>query len=172
LRPQGQGKKAKSSDQKKRKHRANEQSAPQAAQRLRPPLPPARSFERRVDDLQLVHDRGLRCRSIGFLASRVLPEKFLKNKACALSGGPSKQIMAFIQMTALSLQAPHRNSRIRYQTGLGLFVAFCRVQMSNFRFYQDRETGDLVIFLTRYGEQSKKEWMLADYYRYRMELPK
>ena len=44
--------------------------------------------------------------------------------------------------------------------------------MSNFLFYQDRETGDLVIFLTRYGEQSKKEWMLADYYRYRMELPK
>src|SRR5882724_5895402 len=46
-----------------------------------------------------------------------------------------------------------------------------RVQMSNFRFYQDRETGDLVIFLTRYGEQSEKEWMLADYYRYRVEMP-
>ena len=47
-----------------------------------------------------------------------------------------------------------------------------RVQMSNFRFYQDRENCDLVIFLTRYGEQSEKEWMLADYYRYRVELPK
>jgi hypothetical protein len=46
-----------------------------------------------------------------------------------------------------------------------------RVQMSNFRFYQDRETGDVVIFLSRYGEQSEKEWMMADYYRYRVELP-
>jgi hypothetical protein len=46
-----------------------------------------------------------------------------------------------------------------------------RVQMSNFRFYQDRETGDVVIFLTRYGERSEKEWMIADYYRYRVELP-
>lgn len=46
-----------------------------------------------------------------------------------------------------------------------------RVQMSNFRFYQDRETGDVVIFLARYGEQSEKEWMRADYYRYRVEMP-
>jgi hypothetical protein len=46
-----------------------------------------------------------------------------------------------------------------------------RVQMSNFRFYQDRLTGDLVIFLSRYGEQSEKEWMLANYYRYRVALP-
>ena len=46
-----------------------------------------------------------------------------------------------------------------------------RVQMSNFRFYQDRETGDVVIFLTRYGEFSEKEWMLADYYRYRVRMP-
>jgi hypothetical protein len=46
-----------------------------------------------------------------------------------------------------------------------------RVQMSNFRFYQDRENGDLVIFLSRYGEQSEKQWMLADYYRYRVEMP-
>jgi len=46
-----------------------------------------------------------------------------------------------------------------------------RVQMSNFRFYQDRETGDVVIFLTRYGEKSEKEWMIADYYRYRIEMP-
>ncbi len=47
-----------------------------------------------------------------------------------------------------------------------------RVQMSNFRFYQDRETGDLVVLLTRYGELSEKEWMLADYYQYRVELPR
>jgi hypothetical protein len=46
-----------------------------------------------------------------------------------------------------------------------------RVQMSNFRFYQDRETGHLVIFLTRYGEVSEKDWMLANYYRYRVALP-
>jgi hypothetical protein len=46
-----------------------------------------------------------------------------------------------------------------------------RVQMSNFRFYQDRETGDVVIFLSRYGEWSEKEWMIADYYRYRVEMP-
>ncbi|MEK7677145.1 MAG: sialidase family protein, partial [Verrucomicrobiota bacterium] len=46
-----------------------------------------------------------------------------------------------------------------------------RVQMSNFRFYQDRETGDVVIFLTRYGERSAEQWMLADYYRYRVQMP-
>jgi len=46
-----------------------------------------------------------------------------------------------------------------------------RVQMSNFRFYQDRETGDVVVFLSRYGEHSEKQWMLADYYRYRVQLP-
>ena len=33
------------------------------------------------------------------------------------------------------------------------------------------QTGDVVIFLTRYGEQSEKEWYLADYYRYRVSLP-
>jgi hypothetical protein len=47
-----------------------------------------------------------------------------------------------------------------------------KVQLSNFRFYQDRETGDVVIFLTRYGEHSEKEWMNADYYRYRVIMPK
>ncbi len=47
-----------------------------------------------------------------------------------------------------------------------------KVQLSNFRFYQDRETGDVVIFLTRYGERSEKEWMNADYYRYRVSMPK
>jgi hypothetical protein len=45
-----------------------------------------------------------------------------------------------------------------------------QVQHSNFRFYQDRENGDLVLFLTRYGERSAREWMLADYYRYRVEI--
>lgn len=46
-----------------------------------------------------------------------------------------------------------------------------QVQLSNFRFYQDRESGELVIFLTRYAEQSATEWMLANYYRYRVALP-
>lgn len=46
-----------------------------------------------------------------------------------------------------------------------------QVQLSNFRFYQDRETGELVVFLTRYAEQSATEWMLANYYRYRVALP-
>ena len=46
-----------------------------------------------------------------------------------------------------------------------------QVQLSNFRYYQDRQTGDVVIFLTRYGEWSAKQWMLADYYRYRVALP-
>lgn len=45
-----------------------------------------------------------------------------------------------------------------------------QVQMSNFRFYQDRVNGDLVVFVTRYAERSAKDWMLADYYRYRVEV--
>ncbi len=45
------------------------------------------------------------------------------------------------------------------------------VQMSNFDFYQDRETGDVVIFLSRYGEKNEVEWKVADYYRYRVEMP-
>lgn len=46
-----------------------------------------------------------------------------------------------------------------------------QVQMSNFRFYQDRENGDLVVFVTRYAERSAKDWMLADYYRIRVAMP-
>ncbi|MEM3956792.1 MAG: sialidase family protein [Thermoproteota archaeon] len=49
------------------------------------------------------------------------------------------------------------------------------LQLSNFRFYQDREKGDIVLFLTRYSERSTDEdwtktWMLADYYRYRIAV--
>ena len=44
------------------------------------------------------------------------------------------------------------------------------VQHSNFRFYQDRENGDIVLFLTRYAEHSWEQWMLADYYRYRIAI--
>lgn len=46
-----------------------------------------------------------------------------------------------------------------------------RVQLSNFRFYEDRESGELVVFLSRFGERSERDWMAADYYRYRIELP-
>ncbi len=45
-----------------------------------------------------------------------------------------------------------------------------QVQHSNFRFYQDRENGDIVLFLSRYGETSAEQWMLADYYRYRVKI--
>jgi len=45
-----------------------------------------------------------------------------------------------------------------------------KVQVSNFRFYQDRLTGELVVFVTRYAERSEQDWLLADYYRYRVEL--
>ncbi len=43
------------------------------------------------------------------------------------------------------------------------------VQLSNFRFYQDRETGDVVLFMSRLGERSE-DWRLADLYRYRIRL--
>jgi len=45
-----------------------------------------------------------------------------------------------------------------------------QVQHSNFRFYQDRENGDLVLFLTRYQERSAEQWMQSNYYRYRVEI--
>lgn len=43
-------------------------------------------------------------------------------------------------------------------------------QMSNFRFYQDRQTGDVVLFLSRYGEKDPDNFKIADYYRYRIAL--
>ncbi|HVF09923.1 MAG TPA: sialidase family protein, partial [Abditibacteriaceae bacterium] len=47
-----------------------------------------------------------------------------------------------------------------------------QVQMSNFRFYQDRVTGDVVLYLTRYGERGSQglDWMQADNYQYRVGL--
>ncbi len=44
------------------------------------------------------------------------------------------------------------------------------LQLSNFRYYQDRLTGDLVLYLTRIGEQDAQLWQIADYYRYRIEI--
>jgi hypothetical protein len=45
-----------------------------------------------------------------------------------------------------------------------------RLQISNFRYYQDREIGDVVIYSTRFGENSTKEWKKADHYEYRVAL--
>jgi hypothetical protein len=43
-------------------------------------------------------------------------------------------------------------------------------QMSNFRFYQDRVTGEVVVFLSRYGEKDPDNFKIADYYRYRVAM--
>ncbi len=45
-----------------------------------------------------------------------------------------------------------------------------QVQLSNFRFYQDRENSDIVLFLTRCSERAAEAWKLADYYRYRIAI--
>jgi len=45
-----------------------------------------------------------------------------------------------------------------------------QTQMSNFRFYQDCETGDVVLFLSRFGENDNENWKQADYYKYRIEI--
>ncbi len=41
-----------------------------------------------------------------------------------------------------------------------------RLQISNFRYYQDRASGDVVIYATRFGENSVQEWKKADYYQF------
>ncbi len=41
-------------------------------------------------------------------------------------------------------------------------------QLSNFRYYQDRETGEVVLFLTRFGEADAEDWRRANHYRYRI----
>jgi hypothetical protein len=45
-------------------------------------------------------------------------------------------------------------------------------QHSNFKFYQDRVTGDVVLHLTRYGERGAgmDRWLNADLYRYRVAI--
>jgi hypothetical protein len=45
-------------------------------------------------------------------------------------------------------------------------------QHSNFKFYQDRVTGDVVLYLTRYGERGYEHgrWILADLHQYRVAL--
>lgn len=44
------------------------------------------------------------------------------------------------------------------------------VQFSNFRFYQDRETGELVVYMVRFCERGASEIWKSDYYRYRIEM--
>ena len=47
-----------------------------------------------------------------------------------------------------------------------------QVQMSNFRFYEDRVKGDVVLYLTRYSERGTQglDWMKADNYQYRVSI--
>ena len=45
-----------------------------------------------------------------------------------------------------------------------------RLQLSNFRFYEDREDGNLVLFMTRLGEKGGEPDTQGDLYRYRIEL--
>jgi hypothetical protein len=45
-----------------------------------------------------------------------------------------------------------------------------KLQLSNFQFYEDRENGDLILFMTRAGERDPGNDRMADVYRYRIEL--
>ena len=40
------------------------------------------------------------------------------------------------------------------------------LQFSNFSYYQERPSGDIMLFLTRYGERGQERWMDADCVRY------
>jgi hypothetical protein len=44
------------------------------------------------------------------------------------------------------------------------------LELSNFRFYQDRLTGDLVLLMNRYEQHGHDQWWNSDYYRYRIEI--
>jgi hypothetical protein len=46
------------------------------------------------------------------------------------------------------------------------------VQHSNFKAYQDRTTGDVVLYFVRYGERGYADnaWLNADHYQYRVQL--
>jgi hypothetical protein len=46
------------------------------------------------------------------------------------------------------------------------------VQHSNFKYYQDRETNDVVLYLTRFGERGHEDgkWLDADLYQYRIRI--
>ena len=44
------------------------------------------------------------------------------------------------------------------------------LQLSNFRYYQEIPSGDVVVFLPRFGALGAERWMDADYVRYRVAL--
>jgi hypothetical protein len=44
------------------------------------------------------------------------------------------------------------------------------LRLSNFRFVQDRETGEVVVYVTRLAERGRPRWQEADYYSYRVRL--
>lgn len=44
-----------------------------------------------------------------------------------------------------------------------------QVQFSNFRFFQERSSGDVLVYLSRFGENEKK-WKISDYFEYRIVL--
>ena len=44
------------------------------------------------------------------------------------------------------------------------------LMLSNFRYYQDMLTGDIVLYVTRLGEKGMKRWLEGDCYRYRVEI--
>lgn len=47
-----------------------------------------------------------------------------------------------------------------------------QLQLSNFRIYQDRENGDVVVFLSRFGENGfeNNKWLIANYYKYTIKI--
>lgn len=44
------------------------------------------------------------------------------------------------------------------------------LMLSNFRCYEDRQTGDIAIYVCRLGEKGMSNWQEGDYYRYRVEV--
>ena len=44
------------------------------------------------------------------------------------------------------------------------------LMLSNFRYYQDMYTGDIVLYVTRLAEKGRELWQQGDYYSYRFEL--
>lgn len=44
------------------------------------------------------------------------------------------------------------------------------LMLSNFRYYQDRITGDVVLYITRLAEKGRERWKEGDYYRLRIEI--
>lgn len=44
------------------------------------------------------------------------------------------------------------------------------LRLSNFRYVQDRETGEVVVYVTRHAERGKQRWQESDYYSYRVRM--